>query len=179
MGYIIRHLISDILLAVLLLSPAMFHLSCISEDIKPDASISIGDTMPDFSIQLNDGSVLTSASLIGDVSMVVLFNTSCNDCRAELPIIESAQQRTQVKTVCISRSESNESIVTFWKENNLTLPYSAQPDDKIFKLFAASVIPRIYIFSSEGKVCSSFSDNPLPDEQQIVHAVNNARNLSY
>lgn len=179
MGYIIRHLISDILLAVVLLSPAMFYLSCISEDIKPNSSISIGDTMPDFSIKLNDGSVLTSASLIGDVSMIVLFNTSCSDCRAELPIIESAQQLTQVKTVCISRSESSESVATFWKENNLTLPYSAQPDDKIFKLFATSVIPRIYIFTSEGIVCASFSDNPLPDGQQIVHAVNNARNLSY
>ncbi|WP_305300806.1 hypothetical protein [Muribaculum intestinale] len=52
-----------------------------------------------------------------------------------------------VRFICISRGETQPSVAAYWQEAGLTLPYSAQPDDAVYRLFANRIIPRVYVTS--------------------------------
>ena len=43
-----------------------------------------------------------------------------------------------------------ESVAAYWKEQGLSIPYSAQTDRRIYNLFASSIIPRTYFCSADG-----------------------------
>lgn len=110
-----------------------------------------GDPLPHFTVVLNDGSTVSKESLLGTPAVIVFFNTSCHDCQRELPVLNSQYLAdTTRRWVCISREEGKESIEKFWKEKNLSLPYSAQTDRSIYNLFAISGIPRLYLVNEEG-----------------------------
>lgn len=122
---------------------------CVNEGDEPAWSLQVGDRLPEFEITLNNGDVVTTESLRGSESVIVFFNTSCVDCRRELPEIqklynEFLMQNRPVRFICISREEGAASVAKFWEENNLTMPYSAQTDRRVYNLFASSGIPRLY-----------------------------------
>lgn len=122
---------------------------CINEREEPVWSLQVGDRLPEFEVVLNNGDQVTTESLRDSESVIVFFNTSCGDCRRELPEIqklydECLLQNRLVRFICISREEGAASVAKFWDENHLTMPYSAQPDRRIYNLFASSGIPRIY-----------------------------------
>jgi thiol-disulfide isomerase/thioredoxin len=119
--------------------------------------VSLGDRVPEFTVETvaADGTVgtFTTAQLTGE-TVIVLFNTSCGDCRRELPRLNDyyLQHRYDkgFQMVAISREEGAESVAAYWKEQGLSIPYSAQTDRRIYHLFASSVIPRVYYCSADG-----------------------------
>lgn len=122
---------------------------CVNESEEPVWSLQVGDRLPEFEVVLNNGDQVTTESLRGSDSVIVFFNTSCGDCRRELPEIqklydECLRQNRPVRFICISREEGAASVAKFWEENNLTMPYSAQTDRRVYNLFASSGIPRLY-----------------------------------
>lgn len=153
---------------------AILLTACVTDN-EPDNTYALqpGNHIPYFNITLNDGSAICSTDLIGAPSMIVLFNTSCPDCRKELPVLNQVAQSTGIRTICIARDETAPSIAAFWTENNLTLPYSPQPDRTIYNLFASETIPRIFIFNAAGIVTAAFSDNPLPTPEMLHNAIAN------
>lgn len=149
---------------------------CITEEEPEIVSLSIGDPCPDFSIRLHDGSTISTSDLKGENSVIVFFHTSCKDCRAELPEVqklydEILQKNLKINLLCISRAQSAEEIEEYWSENNLTLPFSAQEDRKIYNLFASSIIPRIYIISPDLLISAQWTDNPLPSAEEILSKI--------
>ena len=157
------------ILATLIL--AVVQNSCINDEF-PDKSdiVRIGDSLPDFSVTMNNGEVVTGEMLRERVSVVVFFHTSCSDCQQLLPQIQPLYDEYSARGVTfalISREEGESSIGAFWREHNLTMPYSAQEDRAVYSLFAKSLIPRVYISDSEGVVRSIFADNPIPSYQEI------------
>lgn len=122
---------------------------CVNEREEPVWSLQVGDRLPEFEITLNNGDMVMTESLRGSESVIVFFNTSCGDCRRELPEIqklydECILQNRPIRFICISREEGAASVAKFWNENHFTMPYSAQTDRRIYNLFASSGIPRLY-----------------------------------
>ena len=89
-------------------------MSCIKEE-QTGNILDIGDYMPEFSVLLNDGSVLTSADLSKGYSM----------------------------------------------------PYSAQETRAIYKLFATSRVPRVYVFKN-WVIRKIYTDAPTPTYSDIM-----------
>lgn len=123
--------------------------SCIRDKDEPVWSLEPGDRLPQFSVTLNDGETVATESLRGKSSVIVFFNTSCDDCQRELPVLQKRYEKyisdgNDIAFFCISREEGEESIARYWRENGLTMPYSAQKDRRIYNLFASSIIPRVY-----------------------------------
>lgn len=126
-----------------------------NEEVKE--YVKVGDRVPLFSVQtvLADSTTatFTTARLTGE-TVIVLFNTSCGDCRRELPRMNEyyLQHRGDkgFQMVAISREEGAESVAAYWKEQGLSIPYSAQTDRRIYNLFASSIIPRTYFCSADG-----------------------------
>lgn len=144
--------------------------SCISDDIAEGSSlIAEGDLLPEFTIIMDDGSTLSTGDLAGAPSLVMLFTTKCPDCRRELPVVEQLHRlRPELRIVCIAREESADNIESYWRENGLTLPYSPQPDRKIYNLFATETVPRIYIADSHCTVTAAFGDTDMPTLEQLL-----------
>ncbi len=144
------------------ISAAMLLVSCIREG-RPGSEIAPGDRLPDFVVEMNDGSLVSTASLEGSVSLIVFFNTGCPDCREELPVIQRIYDDfgAEVRTVCISREQGSAGIEAYWRENGLTLPYSAQEDRAVYELFAGSGVPRVYVSSPDLVVRKVYDDDPI------------------
>lgn len=149
--------------------------SCVNDDDPDPGSLKVGDSLPAFSVTLNTGETVTSESLRGKVPVIVFFNTSCPDCQKELPVVQKVYKALtaspDVFIMAIAREEGAEAISAYWKENNLTIPWSAQPDRKVYNLFANSVIPRLYIADSKGIITASFGDTNIPSADQLIEAI--------
>ena len=48
------------------------------------------------------------------------------------------------------------------------MPYSAQPDRKVYSLFASSIIPRIYAVDENLTIMDAFSDKGMPTEAILL-----------
>lgn len=147
-------------------------MGCVSEEEKEESTgIRVGDSLPEFSVVMNDGQVVDRETLRGKPSCVVFFNTSCGDCRKEFPVLESIYQvygvSGRVNFVLISREESSESVAGYWQENGLSMPYSAQTDRSVYNLFASSAIPRIYVSDEDLNVRAVYTDSPLATEEDL------------
>lgn len=154
--------------------------SCIDDkedEINLEDILTVGDSLPDFTVSMNDGCIITGASLRESVSVIVFFHTSCPDCRQVLPHIQSLYDNYSAQGVTfalISREEEINTIEQFWQSQNFTMPYSAQPDRTIYELFAKTRVPRVYISDNKGIIRAFFTDNPVPDYIEIETALINA-----
>lgn len=163
---------------IMVLFPVISLSSCIMEDVYAEDVINIGDKLPDFTVSMNNGSVMSGASLRDSVSVVMFFHTGCPDCRQTLPYMQQLYEeyaKQGVLFMLVSRAEEEPSIDLFWEENNLTMPYSAQPDRKVYELFARRRVPRIYISGRGGTVRYIFTDNPLPSYDALSNALEHVR----
>lgn len=147
---------------LLFLMTALSVASCSSVvDYEDDAKeyVKVGDRLPLFTVETvqADGTTarFSTTQLTGE-TVIVLFHTGCQDCQRELPRLNAYYLRHRsepgFQMVAISREEGAESIAAFWLSQHLSIPYSAQPDRRIYNLFASSIIPRVYFCSAEGIV---------------------------
>ncbi len=123
-----------------------------------DDIVTAGQMLPDFSVTLADNNEIATANLKGKPSVLVLFSTTCIDCRKELPAIQRLydEKNAQVNFLCISREQPENEVSDYWKANKLTLPYSPQTDRRVYSLFAKRTIPRVYISDKTGRVRTVF-----------------------
>lgn len=129
------------------------------DDEKVTERVRVGDCVPTFSVETvrADGSTGTfsTAALTGE-TVIVFFHTTCPDCQRDLPKLDSYYRQHKdeagFQMVAISRAEDAESVAAYWKENGLSMPYSAQTDRRVYELFASSLIPRVYYCSPQGIV---------------------------
>ncbi len=160
--------ISILILLVTLLS------SCIKEK-SSGADLVVGDMVPDFTVVTDDGTSLTGEQLSQGASCIVFFTTVCPDCQNALPHIQRLYDEYApqgVQFVLISREEGADTIARYWEEHQLTMPYSAQTDRKIYELFAKTRVPRIYICGS-GVIKAIFTDTPPPVYEDVADILKN------
>lgn len=141
-----------------------FLLSACVNDPEPDdnrdSRIKRGDTVPAFTITLDNGTTFTSPGDFANAesTLLVFFNTSCPDCQEELDKIQQQLNEADApRIICISRAEDATSVKKYWDEHSLTLTYAAVPDRSIYNLFAVQGIPRTYLVSKSGIVIATTS----------------------
>lgn len=151
--------------------------ACVTDDDPVNNGVAVGDTLPQFSVALNDGTILSSASLHGKTSVIEFFNTGCPDCRESLPILQEVWLRYEgnpaVVVAAIAREETRTDIENYWRQENLTIPFSSQGDRTVYNLFATVGIPRIYVANSEGIIVKAYGPedySSLPDDLEEIIA---------
>ena len=149
--------------------------SCIGEEPMDIEDIVVaGSTLPDFEVEMNDGSTITSEQLRTTTSVVMFFHTGCPDCQQALPRMQrlyDTYHRQGVQFALISREDGATSVAAYWQESGFTMPYSAQEDRTIYELFARKRVPRIYISNDCGVIKSLFTDNPVPTYEALEAAL--------
>ena len=71
--------------AVLALAAAV---SCIRDRIPQGADLTLGDRLPEFSVVLDDGTTTGTEDLVGNVSCIMFFHSSCPDCQQAMPRVQ-------------------------------------------------------------------------------------------
>ncbi len=144
--------------------------------------IMVGDSLPQFSVTMNDGSTLSTSDLQGKPSLIIFFTAWCKDCKEVMPYVNQLYlelgvgapegSSEQVNFVCIGREEAAEDVQAYWEEAGYSLKYSAQDTREVYNLFTTTRVPRIYISDSELVVRSAFDDDPVPSYEQLKEALN-------
>ena len=154
---------------------AIVGTSCIN-DGEPDNSggVKVGDQLPEFSVELNTGVSISTADFADKRGAIVFFNTSCRDCQRELPALQKVYDKTKedIIWVAIAREENEASISKFWSQENLSIPYSPQPDRRIYALFANSGIPRLYL-TDGGIITHCFDPENIPSVETLSQIILN------
>lgn len=145
--------------------------SCIKENDSYVSYVGIGDRLPDFEVEMMDGTSFATEDTEGKVSCVLLFSLECGDCRRVLPEVDSLyrtyRDNGDVVVVGIGRESGYDVVSSFWDANGLVLPVSPQDDRKVYSLFANGIVPRIYITDRNGRVRFMFDDNPVPSFEEM------------
>lgn len=142
--------------------------SNIINDEETVERVTVGDRVPVLTVDVVDNGehkTFTTERLTGE-TVIVLFHTTCPDCQRELPRLNEYYLEHKAEAgfqmIAISRAEGEEEVARFWKEQKLQIPYSAQPDRRVYELFASSVIPRVYFCNARGIVTRIYVEK-LPD----------------
>lgn len=121
-----------------------------------EAYTKVGAPMPQFTVTTLDGKKFDVGSSKGKVLVVNLWATWCGPCKQEMPRLEKEVWKkanpADLEMVAVAREETNDKIAQFRKANGYTFPMAADPDRRIFKLFASAGIPRTYIVGRDGKI---------------------------
>ena len=148
---------------------------CIHDDTPHKREkVRVGDALPDFSVTMNDGSVVTGESLRERVAVVLFFSTSCPDCQQALPLLQRIYDEfaDSLAIVLISRQQPEDEISAYWADQGFTMPYSAQLTREIYELFAQERVPRIYLSPTGGQIQAIFTDSPVPTYEILLEQVN-------
>lgn len=148
-------------------------MSCIKEK-QTGADLVVGDSIPNFTIVMNDGIQVTGRQLRQGKACVVFFTTACSDCKETLPQVQKIYDEYHsngVKFALISREDGQETVSKYWEEQKFTMLYSAQNDRKVYELFAKTRVPRVYV-CKDGVIKAIFTDQPQnPDYDTIKTAI--------
>lgn len=147
--------------AVLLL--ILCTVSCIKDDGPAQRDIAVGDSIPDFTVIMNDGTAVTGASLRKGVSIIMFFHTGCPDCQKTLPSVQQIYEEHSgvISFALISREQADDEIRPYWESKGYTMPYSAQANRNVYHLFATTRVPRVYI-CKDGIIKYMYDDDPIP-----------------
>ena len=145
--------------------------SCIYEK-QEEFELVPGDEIPDFSVEMADGSIVTSEQLSSGPSLIMFFHTSCPDCRNTLPSVQKLydEYKDKITFLLMSREQSRSEIEEYWIEAGYNLPFSPQTGREVYNLFATSRVPRVYI-CDKGVILKAYHDDPIPEYEELLKAV--------
>lgn len=120
--------------------------------------VKVGDTCPDFTLVLEDGTKTSLTELKGKVFMLQFTASWCGVCRKEMPHIESeiwkAYKEKGLVVIGVDRGEPLETVKAFAKTMNITYPLALDEDESIFRKFADAKagVTRNILVDRSGKI---------------------------
>lgn len=133
-----------------------------ANDSKADSTgliVRVGDTAPDFTVNLTDGTQVKLSSLRGKVVMLQFTASWCGVCRKEMPHIESQiwqrhKDNPQFTLLGIDRDEPLATVNQFVKKTGVTYPMALDPGADVFALYAEreAGITRNILIDRDGRI---------------------------
>lgn len=112
--------------------------------------------VPDFSVEMLDGSTVNMASLRGKTVLLTFWATWCPPCNKEMSHVQSAVidrfAGEEFVFLPISRGEEKATVQKWFDENGYKFTSGLDPDGSIFNIFAESGIPLNILIDPQGNV---------------------------
>lgn len=129
--------------------------SFVQDDLESTTLIHAGDTAPDFSVEMLDGSTVTLSALQGKPVLLIFWATWCPPCREELSHLQEGvidQFGDSITVLPISRGEERTKVESFLDKMGYTFAVGLDGDQSIYKMYASNYIPRCFVINSNGVV---------------------------
>ena len=121
--------------------------------------VRLGETAPDFEMELTDGQKVKLSSLRGKVVMLQFTASWCGVCRKEMPFIEKDiwlkhKDNKDFALFGIDRDEPLETVKAFAEKTGVTYPLALDPGADIFAKYAdrKAGITRNVLIDKDGKI---------------------------
>ena len=120
--------------------------------------VKVGDTAPEFTMQLTNGKTVSLNSLRGKVVVLQFTASWCSVCRKEMPHLEKEvwlpNKDKDFILIGVDYDEPLERVIAFADKMKITYPMALDPDAKIFSLFAhkKSGVTRNVVIDQQGKI---------------------------
>lgn len=133
--------------------------------------IMTGEIMPEFEVEMIDGSSKVSVGNLIKENKVQLFNffrTNCAYCVQEMPDFNRFNSREDIDIVMVSIEESNSTIKTVFDSGNYALPvYRATNSAAIRQAYALRVVPTS-VFVRDGRVLGVFEGSLKESQLKFI-----------
>lgn len=146
------------------------------DDVAATTLIHEGDTAPDFTVEMLDGSKVTLSDLKGKVVMVNFWATWCPPCRQEMSHMQELLDHfagCDLVVLPISRGEERAKVEEFLTKMGYEFAVGLDPEQKIYGLYATNYIPRTFIVNKEGivsYVAVGYDSTVAEEMQQAITA---------
>lgn len=133
-----------------------------AQQVTPDDAgyiVKVGDTAPDFEMELTNGQKVKLSDLRGKVVMLQFTASWCGVCRKEMPFIEKDiwlkhKDNKDFALYGVDRDEPLVKVAAFAKQTGVTYPLGLDPGADIFAKYAdrKAGITRNVLIDRSGKI---------------------------
>lgn len=113
-----------------------------------------GDTAPDFTADLADGSTFTLSEQSGKVVLLNFWATWCGPCVGEMPAFEKLYKEygDEVAVLAVNCLEDEETVRQFIAENGYTFPIAFDVEGVVNMKYPTDGIPYTLVIGKDGTV---------------------------
>jgi peroxiredoxin len=137
-------------------------------------SVEVGKKAPVFTVKTLDGKAIDIDKLKGKVILINFFATWCRPCMEEMPHIEQLKlkyNQQDLVIISIGREHQLAELEIFNQSKGFTFNIAADPDRKIYEMYAEKMIPRNYIIDRRGVISFQNSGFNQDDFNQMVKVI--------
>ena len=167
-----------VIVAVIFLLPAGETPKEAETQTESTTLVKAGDTAPDFTVELFDGSQVTLSSLRGKVVLLNFWATWCPPCRQELTrvqkdLIDRFAGRDFL-FLPVSRGEKRSDVAAFREKTGYTFPMGLDSTRTIYDRYATNFIPRNYLIDRDGRIITATIGYSPEEFDELIAAIERA-----
>lgn len=148
----------------------------LTEDAEKTTLVRVGDMAPDFTVELLSGEQITLSKLQGNTILLVLFDSTCADCKIQLSLLNSVMDQFADKNfqlLAISRGESLSAMERLVSDNDYHFNIGLDIDKNIYSLYATRHVPRCFVIDPLGHIIATSVGYSAEDFDQLLDVIEN------
>lgn len=151
-----------------------------AQSVDENTYVKLGDQAPVFKVKTLEGKIFDLEKLKGKIVYINFFATWCGPCMKEMPHIEE-QIWKKIKhddfiLIAIGREHSEKELKSWLEKKKFTLPFAADSDRAIYKLYAKQMIPRNYVIGKDGKIIYQNTGYSEEEFSKMIELIKSALN---
>jgi peroxiredoxin len=142
----------------------------------PIASVGpeMGKLAPDFTLPTLDNEELSLSQFYGKIVMVNFWQSSCSNCREEMPYLQAIYNkwpRDKLEIIAVSAGEKAAFVQSFVETRGLTFPVILDSDEAVSDIYQISRFPTTFFVNADG-IIKAIKMGAFTSQSEIENMLN-------